>query len=93
MEYAELAFVEYARSQAMRARALLERHRREWTDCCRDCGRPHPCELRRYAGELLVYFDQWLPVSMERELPGADVDPAPVDNSGSGDQDSIHGST
>ncbi|NUT37848.1 MAG: hypothetical protein HOV79_32785 [Hamadaea sp.] len=74
MEYAELAFAEYARTQAMRARSLMEAHRRERTDCCRACGRSHPCDLRRYAGELLAYFDQWLPAT---PVDGS----APVDKS------------
>lgn len=52
-------FGHYATAQAMRAVHLLDAHRRDDTDCCRDCGRPHPCATRRHAANLILHFGHW----------------------------------
>jgi hypothetical protein len=98
----ELVFAAYAAAQTARARALLAAHRRDRDGACRSCGQAHPCDLRRYAGELRVYFDQWLPPGAEPAVnrPAADEpatdqlaagEPAAVDNPTEAGQDSIHG--
>ncbi|GHJ44987.1 hypothetical protein Cs7R123_23290 [Catellatospora sp. TT07R-123] len=57
----ELEFQSYAEAHAARARGLLRVHRRDGSGCCRSCGRPHPCEVRTYAGRLIVQFEDWAP--------------------------------
>ena len=84
MERIELVFAAYAAAQASRARALSAAHRRGVDGHCQTCGEPHPCDLRRYAGELKVHFEQWLPPEEAESAAG-------VDNPTEAGQDSIHG--
>ena len=84
MQNIELVFAAYAAAQTARAQALSMAHRRGLDGFCRSCGEPHPCDLRRYAGELRVHFEQWLP-------PEAGEPAAGVDNPTEAGQDSIHG--
>jgi hypothetical protein len=90
MQNIELVFAAYAAAQTARAGALSAAHRRGPDGLCRTCGEPHPCDLRRYAGELRVHFEQWLPP--EAGEPAETGEPAAgVDNPTEAGQDSIHG--
>lgn len=57
----EEAFASYALAQVEYGRMLLAEHTRDGTGCCRVCGRPSPCPVRRRGGELLIHFGQWRP--------------------------------
>jgi hypothetical protein len=71
---AEQEFIAYAEAQAAYGQHLLAVHRRDSTNCCRLCGRPHPCDERARGGQLLVHFDHWHPVELKLARPYVPAD-------------------